>query len=91
MLVTSMNHEATWNAVVRCDVSYSVLSDPSGDVATKFWTADELAAHTFTGWVLVDARGRIRGFGEQLPAAPNWAAVANAAMEGNSSQTLVQD
>lgn len=91
MLVTSMNLEATWNAVVRCDVTYSGLSDPSGDVATKFCTTDGSAAHAFTGWVLVDARGRVRGFGGQPPVAPNWAAVANAALDGDVSQTLVED
>ncbi len=91
MFVTSMTREATWNAVVRCDVTYSVLSDPSRDVATKFCTANDPAARAFIGWVLIDARGRVRGFGGQQTATPNWAAVANTALDGGGSQTFVQD
>ncbi|MEQ1833025.1 MAG: redoxin domain-containing protein [Candidatus Eisenbacteria bacterium] len=83
MVITRMDVDATWRAVSRCEVRYSVLSDPAGDVRSRF-----AALSANSGWVLVDEHGRVRGFGSDAGRTEDWAALAADALEGNSAEAV---
>lgn len=83
MVITRMDVDATWRAVSRCEVRYSVLSDPAADVRSRFAT---LAAGS--GWVLVDERGRVRGFGSDADRTQDWSSVASDALRGNTAEAM---
>jgi peroxiredoxin len=86
MVVTSVHSDDARKAIERCQVRYSVLSDPHDEIATQFG----LATREFQGWYLIDSKGHVRGHGMGTVPVQSWAAVATSAL-GNDSQALSEE
>ncbi len=68
-----------WRTVSRCDLEYSVLSDPRDTIASLFGTLDA-TRRPVPAWFVIAPSGRIRAAGRDLPASGSWLALARSAL-----------
>lgn len=87
MVVTSVPSVDAQRAIERCQVSFSLLSDPHDEIAMQFG----LAEGEFQGWFLIDAKGRVRGHGLGTVPAHDWATLATAALNHDDAQALSEE
>ena len=69
-----------WKVVRRLDLSYSLLADPRGAIATEFGAWDAAGTHATSAWFVVAADGRIRACARGTMPAGHMAATAFAAL-----------
>lgn len=87
MVVTALPSSDARKAIERCEVSYSLLSDPHDEIATQFG----LTSGEFQGWYLIDGKGRVRGHGMGELPGHDWARLATAAFEDEGTQALSEE
>lgn len=87
MVVTSVPSDDARKAIERCQIRYSVLSDPQEEIATQFG----LATREFQGWYLIDAKGRVRGHGLGTVPMRDWATLATAALSNDAAQAMSEE
>lgn len=87
MVVTALPSGDARKAIERCEVSYSLLSDPHDEIATQFG----LTSGGFQGWYLIDGKGRVRGHGTGESPGHDWARLATAAFQDEGTQALSEE
>ena len=68
-----------WKRIERGRLTYSLLSDPRGDLAGRFGVVDATGRARFA-WLVIDRSGRVRGVGDARPAAAAWPQLASSAL-----------
>ncbi len=72
-----------WKLLRRYDLSFSLLSDPNGVIASQYATIEAGPEGSVPSWFVVDRACRIRGAGTGTPASGDWMELA--------SETLATD
>jgi len=78
-----------WSVIERLGLTFSLMSDPRGDLARDFQVAERQAPATAPAWFLVDRTGAVRGMERGgLPAGTFAAAVASALSPSTTAGAL---
>lgn len=86
--VFSHGESANWSKIERLGLTYSLLSDPRGELASQFRIASESGA-PHPSWFLVDRDGRVRGLERgSLPETGFTGVVAGALRPAEQASTL---
>jgi peroxiredoxin len=77
-----------WSRIERLGLTFSLLSDPRGDLAAQFEIAPDPARRS-PGWCLVDRDGRLRELEGDAPPASGFADAAALALQPREQAAVV--
>ena len=78
-----------WSKIERLGLTYSLLSDPRGELASQFQTA-AVSAQCSPAWFLVDRDGRVRGLGRGTLPETGFADLAALALQPREQASAVR-
>ncbi len=89
LAVIEHNDRDVWASVRRLGLTYSLLADPKGAIGTQFGVFDGSLGRSRSAWFVIDAKGRVRQTGGDMPSI-GWTSVAATALGrplGGGTQT----
>lgn len=79
---------ANWSRIERLGLTYSLLSDPRGELTAQFQAA-AIPTSGASAWCLVDREGRVRGFERGAPPTSGFAEAAALALKPREQASAV--
>lgn len=89
MAVLHRGESANWSAIERLGLSYSLLSDPEGDLASQF-QAGVAAGEPRPAWCLVDRDGRVCALDRDALPESGFAGVVELALQPRERASAVR-
>ncbi len=68
MVVIERSDREVWGLVRRIGLTYSLLADPKGAIGEQYGVFDKSTGRSRSTWFVIDAKGRVRQVGTEVPA-----------------------
>lgn len=80
LAVVEKNDREVWASVRRLGLTYSLLADPRGAIGIQYGVFDPTLGRSRTAWFVIDAKGKVRQSGGDMPTT-GWVAIAASALK----------